>query len=290
MQYIETITKAYRDYWSYLVREILHPHWGNYFYWLIGVSLVVWSLEILFPWRKQQSNFRKGFWLDTFYMFFNFFLFSLILYNALSNVAVEFFESILASIGVRNLVAVEIASWPVVAQWLSLFVLADFLQWNIHRLLHRVPWLWKFHQVHHSVKEMGFAAQFRFHWMETIVYKTIQYIPLSMIGFGIDDFFIVHMTAVTIGHLNHANLGWDYGPLKYILNNPKMHIWHHSRSLPEAHHYGANFGLSLSLWDYLFGTAYVPTNGRNIPLGFEYDEEFPEDFLGHNVYPLRKGK
>ena len=143
--------------------------------------------------------------------------------------------------------------------------------------------LWEFHKVHHSVKQMGFAAHLRFHWMETIIYKTIQYIPLAMIGFGLQDFFIIHMIALLIGHLNHANLGWDYGPLKYILNNPKMHIWHHAKELPNR--YGVNFGLSLSIWDYVFKTAYIPHDGRDIELGFDHDEEFPDGFAAQATYP-----
>jgi sterol desaturase/sphingolipid hydroxylase (fatty acid hydroxylase superfamily) len=221
-------------------------------------------------------------------MFFNFFLFSLIIYNGLSNVFVELFNDFLSStLGITNLVALEIQSWPIVLQLGLMFILADFIQWNVHRWLHSVPWLWEFHKVHHSVKEMGFAAHLRYHWMETIVYKSVQYLPLAMIGFGIDDFFIIHIIAITIGHLNHANLGWDYGPLKYIFNNPKMHIWHHSKKLPEDHPYGVNYGISLSIWDYLFGTAYIPSEGRDIELGFEDEEDFPQDFVHQIIYPLK---
>jgi sterol desaturase/sphingolipid hydroxylase (fatty acid hydroxylase superfamily) len=165
---------------------------------------------------------------------------------------------------------------------------ADFLQWNIHRLLHRVPWLWEFHKVHHSVEAMGFAAHLRFHWMETIVYKTLQYIPLAMIGFGIKDFFLIHIFAILIGHLNHANLGWSYGPLKYLLNNPAMHIWHHEKYQSGGHRFGINFGISLSLWDYLFGTSYLPHDGRDIEIGVEDSVNFPSRFLNQIVYPFVK--
>ena len=195
----------------------------------------------------------------------------------------ELFNDFLGLFGITNLVAIEVSAWPFWAKLLTMFVIADFVQWNIHRLLHRVPWLWEFHKVHHSVKEMGFAAHLRFHWMETVIYKTLQYIPLAMIGFGLVDFFIIHMIALLIGHLNHANLNLDYGPLRYLLNNPKMHIWHHAKELPNR--YGVNFGLSLSLWDYLFGTAYVPHDGRDVELGFESDEEFPDDFTAQVTYP-----
>ena len=286
-KYWEIFIYSFSGYWNYLFGEITHPSWHNYFYWLVGLSLIAWSLEIIIPWRKNQPVIRRDFWLDTFYMFFNFFLFSLIAYNAISNIAVEAFNDFLGLFGITNIVAIQIWSWPKWTQLLFMFVLADFIQWNVHRMLHRVPWLWEFHKLHHSVKQMGFAAHLRFHWMETIIYKTIQYIPLAMIGFGIEDFFIVHILALAIGHLNHSNLSISYGPLKYILNSPRMHIWHHAKKLPEGS-YGVNFGLSLSIWDYLFSTAYIPSNGRDVELGFEEDESYPQHFWNQVTYPFIK--
>ncbi|MEO5984338.1 MAG: sterol desaturase family protein, partial [Ferruginibacter sp.] len=106
---------------------------------------------------------------------------------------------------------------------------------------------------------------------------------------GIQDFFIIHIIAVAIGHLNHSNLGISYGPLKYIINNPRMHIWHHAKHLPDGR-YGVNFGLSLSLWDYLFGTAYLPMNGRDIQLGFREVENYPGSFTAQMLKPFRHKK
>lgn len=286
---LETVKNAYTGYWNYLWAELLYPSLHNYFYWLVALSLFVWLLEILFPWRKDQAIFRKDFWLDGFYMFFNFFLFSLIVYNAVSNVAVDLFNRFLGLFGLTNIVAIQVQSWPVWSQLLLMFIIADFIQWNVHRLLHRSPWLWRFHQVHHSVEQMGFAAHLRFHWMETVVYKTIQYIPLAMIGFGISDFIIIHIIAVAIGHLNHSNIRITYGPLKYVLNNPVMHLWHHAKALPDGL-YGVNYGISLSIWDYLFKTAYIPSNDAHEKLGFHGDEGFPKGFFGQIIYPFRAKK
>lgn len=287
--YWKIIQDSYSGYWNYLVQEITNPTWHNYFYLLIGMSLAVWMAEIVFPWRKKQSIIRKDFWLDGFYMFFNYFLFSLIAYNAISNVAVNAFNGFLGWFGIKNIIAIEIQSWPKLAQLGLLLVIADFIQWNVHRMLHRVPWMWEFHKVHHSVKEMGFAAHLRFHWMETIIYKTVQYIPLAMIGFGLTDFFFVYIFTTAIGHLNHSNLNLSYGPLKYIFNNPKMHIWHHSKTLPDGS-YGVNFALTLSIWDYIFRTNYIPQSGRDITLGFKQDQQFPHD-LGHQlIYPYGNKK
>lgn len=286
-KYFEIFTQSFTDYFNYLVSEITNPSWSNYFYALLFVSALIWLLEIIIPWRKNQKIIRKGFYLDLFYLFFNFFLFSLVGYNALSNVGVELFNDFLAQFGVKNLVAINIDKLPTAVQYILLFLLADFIQWNVHRLLHKNKYLWKFHKVHHSVTEMGFAAHFRFHWLETIVYKSIQYIPMAMIGFSITEFFIVHMISVIIGHLNHSNLNISYGPLKYILNNPKMHIWHHSKEIPEGK-YGVNFGISLSIWDYLFGTDYIPYDGKDIDLGFENVNNYPDSFIDQNIEPFKE--
>ena len=286
-EYYRIFLNGFTNYGRYLWDEISHPGWNNYFYLLIALSLGVWLLELILPWRTDQKAFRRDFWLDAFYMFFNFFLFSLIGYNALSNVAAQGFNDLLGTMGISNPVALELSQLPMAVRWILLLVIADFIQWNVHRWLHKYPWLWQFHKLHHSVKEMGFAAHLRFHWMETVIYKTVQFVPLTMIGFGLNDLFTLHAFTILVGHLNHANLGWSYGPLKYVLNNPRMHIWHHAHDLP-PNRYGVNFGLTLSLWDYLFGTAYIPSDGRDIVLGFPGDKRFPHNFFSQITYPWNR--
>ncbi len=286
-KYGEIFLDGYRNYANYLWAELTHPHWGSYLVWLVVISLFFFVLEVLRPWRPNQPRFRKDFWLDAFYMFFNFFFFSLLIYNAASDVVVTLFRDLLRSVGVENLVAIEIQSWPGWLQLLTLFVVRDFVQWNTHRLLHRVPFLWEFHKVHHSVEQMGFAAHLRYHWMETVAYRTLEYIPLAMIGFGIDDFFVVHIFTLAVGHFNHSNWRLNLGPLKYLFNNPQMHIWHHVKEWPEGRDHGMNFGLTLSVWDYLFGTACIPEDGRDIELGFPGIETFPKTFVGQSLHGIR---
>jgi sterol desaturase/sphingolipid hydroxylase (fatty acid hydroxylase superfamily) len=285
--YWQTFADSFAGYARYLGHEVLTPHWSNYFYWLLAISAVVYACELLFPWRKDQPALRDDFWLDAFYMFFNFFLFGLAGYAALSNVVVLAFNNFLASaFGVQNLVAINVAGLPHGVQLLILFVVRDFIQWNVHRLLHRVPALWEFHKVHHSVRQMGFAAHLRYHFMETVVYRTIEYVPLAMIGFGIQDFILVHLFTIVVGHFNHANVYLPLGPLKYVFNSPQMHIWHHARHLPDGRR-AVNFGLTLSVWDYLFGTACVPANGCHVDLGFEAIEAYPRSFWGQLRQPFR---
>lgn len=285
-RYATIFLDSFGGYGRYLLNEIIHPSWQSFFYGLLVVSVAVYGLELAFPWRKDQPRVRKDFWLDAFYMFFNVFLFSLIGYNSVSNVAVEAFSDLRAALGLQSLVVFDIATLSVAAQLGIMFVARDFIHYWVHRLLHYVPRLWSFHKVHHSVLQMGFAAHLRFHWMETIVYRALEYIPLAMIGFGIQEFFVVHMVALTIGHINHANFRPPIGPLRYIFNSPQMHIWHHSKELPARN--GANYGLSLSVWDWIFRTVHWPHSGRDIPLGFHQVDEYPDHFLPQMVTPFRE--
>jgi len=290
---IEFCKQSFLGYGNYLLDEITHPAWDNYFYALIVISLFVWVLELVFPWRKKQGVFRKDFWLDIFYMFFNFFIFNLIAFIALSSATEKLFLKGLSffSIDLNSLQLINLDAFPVAISLVLFFIITDFVQWTTHILLHKSAWLWNFHKVHHSVKEMGFAAHLRYHWMETLVYRTVLYIPLAIIGgFQITDVIFVHLIALTIGHLNHANIKLNYGPFKYIFNNPEMHIWHHAKDLAKGHSYGVNFGISLSIWDYLFKTSYIPKSGRDIELGFENDDKFPTDFVRQELYPLKLKK
>jgi sterol desaturase/sphingolipid hydroxylase (fatty acid hydroxylase superfamily) len=287
-KYFKIIYDGYTGYWNYFVNEILHPSWHNYFYWLVGASVIIWLLEVKFPWRKNQPLIREHFWLDIFYLFWNYFLFALVAYNALSMVGVQLFNDFLSLFGITNLVAIRVASLPGWLQLVIIFVLRDFMQWNIHRLYHHVDWMWEFHKVHHSTRVMGFAALLRFHWMENILYRTLEYIPLAMIGFGISDFFIVHIFTLVTGQLGHANLRIPLGPLRYFLNGPQMHLWHHAKEFPASHPHGFNYGITLSVWDFIFRTNYWPSNDENLPIGLPDDENFPEDFVGQTVVPFKR--
>jgi sterol desaturase/sphingolipid hydroxylase (fatty acid hydroxylase superfamily) len=271
--------------WKSILFEV--PWYTNYFWGLIAISLCVWLLEIVFPWRKSQSVFRKDFWLDGFYMFFNFFLFSIAISGFYKLLQLGFQD-----IGItdKSLAIFSPSEWPMWSQLLVFFVVLDFVQWFTHTLLHKYPFFWKYHKVHHSVKEMGFAAHLRYHWMENILYKPLKtFAVMILFGFEPEQAYIVHFIAITIGHFNHSNIKITWGPLKYLINNPVMHLYHHAYDLPEGR-YGVNFGISLSVWDYIFKTNYIPEDSGTIQLGFPGDDTFPKDFMHQNVYGFKKGQ
>jgi len=291
MSYLDLIVQSYKDFANYTWNEItfqVSPWYVNYFYWLIVLSLFVWALEVFFPWRKNQSVFRKDFWLDTFYMFFNFYLFKLIIFIAFSSVTEKLFLDVLGG-EVKDFAIINMGQYALWIQLLVFFVFTDFIQWFTHVQLHKYEFLWRFHKVHHSVEEMGFAAHLRYHWMENVFYTPMKYIAVMIIGgFTPESAYLVFYLSIAIGHLNHANVKLTYGPLKYIFNNPVMHLWHHSYHLPEDRKRGVNFGISLSIWDYIFGTSYVPEDSGTIKLGFPGMEKFPDGFVHQNLHGFNK--
>ena len=291
LSYWDTFINSFGSFADYTWREItfqVEPWYVNYFWWLVILSLVVWLLEIALPWRKNQAIIRKDFWLDAFFMFFNFYIFKLIIFMAFSNVSEMAFKDLFGG-DLSKFALIDLKSIPGWAQLLIFFIATDFIQWFTHVMLHRFNFLWRFHKVHHSVEQMGFAAHLRYHWMENVIYTPMKYIAVMLIGgFTPEQAFVVFYFAIAIGHLNHSNINLSYGPLKYILNNPKMHIWHHAYELPKERSKGANFGITLSIWDYIFRTNYVPKDGRDIKLGFDGMEKFPKKFLGMTIYGFKK--
>ena len=285
--YLDAFLKGFNGTLNYTWKSIcFEVNWyNNYFWGLIAISLMVWLLEILFPWRKDQSVLRKDFWLDAFYMFFNFFVFAIIIQGVYNMLEVSFGQ---LGITIQSIAFFNIQDWPLWSQLVVFFVLLDFVQWLTHMALHKFSFLWRFHQVHHSVKEMGFAAHLRYHWMENILYKPLKTFGVMLLGgFEPEQAYIVHFIAIAIGHLNHANIKLTYGLLKYIFNNPVMHLYHHSFVLPKGK-FGVNFGISLSVWDYIFKTNHIPEDSGVINLGFPGEENVPKGFWGQLVYGFTK--
>ena len=221
-------------------------------------------------------------------MFFNFFIFAIVISGVYEMLKVLFGQ---IGITAQSFALIDTSAWSVWAELLLFFIVLDFVQWFTHVCLHRFQVLWRFHQVHHSVKEMGFAAHLRYHWMENILYKPLKTFGVMLLGgFEPEQAYLVHFAAIAIGHFNHANIKLTWGPLKYIFNNPVMHLYHHAYALPKGKQYGVNFGISLSLWDYIFRTDYIPEDSGKLPLGYPGDGTMPKSFWGQLVHGFGKKK
>lgn len=255
----------------------------QYWWFLTSISLLFVLLERMWPWRANQRVLRRGLLKDLFYLIFNGHFLGLLMAWALGPLW-SWVDGAVQGIGLAQLRVA--ASWPLWLQTVVLVVVFDFIQWAVHNLLHRVSWLWTFHRIHHSIVELDWIGAMRFHWMEVVVYKSAQYLPLALMGFSPTALFIFAVLGTAIGHFNHSNLRWNIGPLTYLLNNPRMHIWHHVAELGQPTL--INFGINLALWDWLFGTAHLP--GRPpTAVGLPADQMPPEALWRQLIWPLWPG-
>lgn len=253
--------------------------------WFVVISLGFVVLERVRPWRRSQPALRKDLLTDLAFILFNAYLFSRLFYGPLSIAIHKQFFSAAESLGIQESLNMAVMrSQPFWLQFICLFLIQDFLKWCIHNLLHRVSWLWQFHKIHHSVRTMDWLGNMRYHWMEVLVYNSLLFLPLSFLGFAPRLFFWIGLIEITIGHLNHSNVNIDLRWLRYFLNSPRMHIWHHAADEPQA--INRNFGIVLSVWDWLFQTAYMPAGRSPQRLGFAGMETYPSGFAAQYTFPL----
>ena len=264
------------------------PVYLQYYVWLVAISLGCFLLERLAPWRRGQRVFRRGFLQDLGWLVFNGHYLGLLLALGTGHV-VTWFNGLVHEAGLPVPESLALmAGAPLWLQFLVVLVLKDFVEWNIHRLLHNVPWLWELHKLHHSIEELDWIGNFRFHWGEVLVYKTLSYLPLVVLGADHRVLFAIAVLWTVMLDLNHSNVRFSWGPLRYLLNSSQMHVWHHD--VVQHGKGGQNFGQVLSVWDWIFGTAYWPAD-REAPdkLGFEGMETYPRDPFGRFLYPLSRG-
>lgn len=261
-----------------------------YWHWLLGLSLLFLVLERVRPRAPGQRLARSGLATDLFYVVVN----GHWLGVGIAMLAAPLAAALDGALAARGLsLHLDLArGLPAPVQFLAAFFALDLLQWGVHNLLHRVPALWRLHQVHHSILELDFWGSLRFHAGEVVLYKTLLYVPMALLGFDGTVLFWLAVVGTAIGHLNHANLDVRFGPLVYLLNGPEMHAWHHAHPEvdPRLPRTGVNFGIHLSLWDWLFGTAHLPEDRRPPSrLGFAGIERYPRDPLRQALAPLTTG-
>jgi len=161
-------------------------------------------------------------------------------------------------------------------------VMDGVLYWT-HRALHRWPWLWAFHRVHHSQSEMNALANFRFHAGDVFLRGLAQFVPGLLLGVPVWVWLPSVWIQVGLDCLAHSGLGWSYGPLGRVLVSPRFHRVHHSA---EPGHRDRNYGMTYSFWDRLFGTG-TPEPAEPRAYGLR-DESVPPSFLGQFVWPFAR--
>ncbi len=231
---------------------------------------------------RNQSPLRPEWRTDLAYYFFGHILVQFILIAVTASTTTM--DALIASDSVKA----AIQSWPIWLQFILAVFVADVFQAGLHRIYHNVPFLWRFHAVHHSSRHMDWLAGSRIHLIEILLTRTAVLTPLVVLGFSapaINGYVIlVGVQAV----LAHANLRINFGWLEYVLVTPRYHHWHHAR---HADYMDVNYAIHLPLVDMLMGTfKRPPANTWPDEYGVMKLETVPTGIVAQTLMPLRARK
>jgi len=235
-----------------------------------AVFIITW--ERVSPYRKGLAFFREGFWTDlVWYTLIQSYFLKIVIFDYIIMPFQKNFDW--SSIQfVRH--------WSIPVQVLFFLVTHDLYIYLFHRWQHSSKLLWRIHEAHHSGKEVDFLSGSRSHVFEIIINQTIEFAPIILLGADPVVVPIKAMLDAMFGMFIHANINVKMGRLKYFLNSPELHLWHHANYREVFH---ANFSTKFSVWDHLFGTVYDPGHppgDKPENWGLYYD--FPKDyFLQH---------
>ncbi|MFO0977097.1 MAG: sterol desaturase family protein [Planctomycetaceae bacterium] len=151
-----------------------------------------------------------------------------------------------------------------VAAVLSGIILLDLWMWLWHLLNHRVPFLWRFHRVHHSDVDVDVTTSFRFHLGEILCSAICRIPVLVVLGIGVPALLLHETLLVLMTQFHHSRLSagrWD-SLLQYLIVTPDMHRIHHS---PSKDLTNSNYSSIMSVWDRIFSTFRARSQSSSEP-------------------------
>ncbi|MBC7473007.1 MAG: sterol desaturase family protein [Candidatus Sericytochromatia bacterium] len=251
---------------------------------LLGSTMIFILIEKLFPLYKNQAIFRKDWQIDLTHFIVNHFIVGLVL------LTVNFMIHRVFGWMIQSNFQQFIQHISFLPQLFLCVLVADFMQYWTHRAYHEMPFLWKFHSVHHSAKTMDWIAGSRMHVLELIFTRVCILGPIYVFGFekSVMDAYIIIVGFQAV--FNHANVHLPWGPIKYLLVTPDFHHWHHSSDdIAIDKNYAAHF----SFLDYIFGSAISREKMGNRKFPEKYGvvgDYVPSGFINHQIFPFTKIK
>ena len=245
---------------------------------VLFTGLIFIPMERISPLRAEQPLFRDEWREDVFY----------VLVSSLMVQALAFLPQapgqLVGGLSPLGAVRVWVGSLPLIIQLPIIMLAADFFQYWAHRAFHQIPWLWRFHSVHHSAQSMDWMSGARMHFLEIILMRSITAIPVLALGFSPLAVEIYVLVAYVYTTLIHSNIGWRMPYVDHLFVTPQFHHWHHG-SDKEA--IDVNFAIHFPLYDRLFGTYHLPKDQWPSGYGIE-GHPVPKGYWAQLIYPFRR--
>jgi len=251
----------------------------------LSILIILIMAEILFPKKKRIHN-RKDRWITNG-------LITLINTASVNIVHIAIpLIAIVAAIDVSNgkMGLFNIINFPIWIEIILTVIILDFIIWGQHLLSHKIPFVWRFHRMHHTDRDLDVTTAVRFHPFEIIFSMFIKITSIYILGASAIAVIIFEIMLNGMAMFNHANLRIPFrieNILRKFIVTPDLHRIHHSIYIDE---HNKNFGFSLSIWDKIF-KCYLdqPRDGhKDMKLGLKWQNDKPTK-LGWSLWiPLKK--
>lgn len=236
-------------------------------------------LEALFPLVRRRFWQRRGVWADLAHFFIS---------GALRKFLTLVFAYVLITLLgflVWPPLQQGLAALPRAAQFVIALIVFEVGAYWGHRWAHTVPFLWRFHAVHHSSEHLDWLAASRVHPVDQTFIRLCGILPVYLLGFTQATFGFLIAVDGLIAIFIHANLRLRFGWLERLIATPAYHHWHHANAGPETQN--KNFGGLLPLVDALFGTLYLPDR---LPRKYGIDEPMSDNYVRQLAAPFQSAK
>lgn len=253
----------------------------------VVLTALFWAVEFFWPGSPAQPRGwrRRGFATDTAYWFVTSLATKPLAHLAVLVALVPVLLLLGHSLDRQAVLAgygplLRLPRW---AQAVSIVFVGDLIGYGTHRIFHRER-LWPFHAVHHSSEDLDWLSSVRLHPVNDIVSRICQAVPFVLLGFSplVVASYLPFLTFYAI--FEHANVSWDFGPLRYVLASPEFHRWHHTKAEEGL---DKNFAGLFPIFDLLFGTFYMPRGKHPTEFGVD-GVALPVGLWGQLTYPFRK--
>jgi sterol desaturase/sphingolipid hydroxylase (fatty acid hydroxylase superfamily) len=250
--------------------------------WLVLLLAIFAVVERRWP-LHQQKVFRKAFGTDLVYYFLSGFAPKLLLALPISLIA-----AFMHRMGGGGYYAWA-AGLPMAIRMMAAQIVGEVGAYWGHRWSHEIPFLWRFHAVHHAPEEIDWLISTHAHPVDMFFTRLCGIVPMYLVGLAqpmgrnLDLVPIVVILFGTVwGFFIHANLKWRLGWLEWFISSPAFHHWHHTNDGPET--INKNFAPMLPWVDKLFGTFYLPK--ESWPQTYGTDTPVSPGLTGQLIQPL----